>query len=320
MTEHAYTRQEQETDSQKGFFDRFVPPAKRSGNCPDVEKLLDWIENPVGEEIRKHVAACQDCSAIMKQVTESSGMSEENLKRFMSARQQAAQRNLPLERSSALRDWFTYFLVSTPRKVAGVAAAVAAVLLVTSVWWRKAEFVTQKPPLEQVRIQPDYNEVYASTLKKINDSYARLSQEASKQDIHTEVPELNQLLGSIDRTKLSPQQKQQLEDLQARYQTLLFAKEGALKSASDDRQRNDLRVKFYEIYSRSRAEAAQPLVLSPDMDMRFQHGTIVITDLASYRQPSSQYAALSSVKAFRERSREVANIPVEFEPKSEQKP
>jgi len=100
---------------------------------------------------------------------------------------------------------------------------------------------------------------------------------------------------------------------------MLFAKQGALKSASDDRQRKDLRSEFYEIYSKSRAEAAQPLVLSPDLEMKFQKGGIVITDLASYRQSSSENAALSSVKAFRERSQEVANMPVQFESKEGQK-
>jgi len=321
MAEHAYARQEQEkTNEKRGFFDRWTAPAKRSSDCPDVERLLDWIDSGDGEELKKHVDACKDCSGIMKLVEQSSRMPEENLKKFMLERQQAAQRELPVEKSSAWSDWFTYFLVSPGRKFAGAAAAVAALLLITSVWWRKAEFVTQKPPLQQVQIQPDYNdEVYASTLKKLNDSYMRLSQEVGLGQARAEVPQLNQLLGHIDRTKLSPQEKQQLEGLQAHYQTMLFAKEGALKSPSDDPQRNELRSEFYQLYSKSRAEAGQPLVLSPDIEMEFQGRGIVLTDLASQRQPSSQYAVLSSVRAFRERSQEMANIPVQFESKQEQK-
>lgn len=322
MAEPAYARQEQQkTTQQKGFFERWTAPAKRSSDCPDVEKLLDWIDNGNDEELTKHVDACKDCKDIMKLVEGSSAMPEENLKRFMLERQQAAQRALPVQQSSAWSDWFNYFLASPGRKFAGSVAAVAALLLITSVWWRKAEFITQKPPLQQVQIQPDYNgEVYASALKELNDSYMRLSQKAGAgQDARAEVPQLNQLLERIDRSKLSAQNKQQLEGLQARYQTMLFAKEGALKSPSDDRQRKDLRTEFYQLYSESRAQAAQPLVLSPDIAMKFQGGGIVLTDLASERQPSSQGAALSSVRAFRERSQEVANLPVQFESKQEQK-
>ena len=74
-------------------------------------------------------------------------------------------------------------------------------------------------------------------------------------------------LHDFDFTFQPSLRREQMESLQASYQTMLFAKQGALKSASDDRQRKDLRSEFYEIYSKSRAEAAQPhWIVGRDVD------------------------------------------------------
>jgi hypothetical protein len=246
------------------------PKPRGAENCPPESTLVDWIRDPESEEARAHLSTCEPCRQAVEHARDAAREGDGNLRSFMLSVRSRAQREAE-QHSSTRTVLFNYFSASRAQTV-GVLAAVATIILVlTSGLWRQLGFLTSEPQEQRIVMDQDTNgELYRQALAELRDAYSTISSgSVSKGTTVVQIDQLNQALGKVDRNRLQPGQKQQLQTLEGQYQALVFDRfQPELSSSPGGARAKNLQTDFYSRYASYLAEGGEKLTVSPEVSLK----------------------------------------------------
>ncbi len=249
--------------------DNWTAP-RGSENCPSPAKFAEWMKNPTSEEAQAHLAECAACAAALNSVHEAANESATRLEAFMREVRQRAQEESE-HRSSPWKIFVNYFSASRAQTVGAVAAVATVVLIATSGLWHQAG-VQQSQPVQTIVMDRDVNgEALRQAFAEFRDASAAISGGGvSKSEAAAQINQLNQTLATLDKSKLQPEQKQELETLQGQYQALVFDRlQPSLSSSLGGTKAQNLQTDFFNSYASYLAKDGEPLTVSPEVSMKF---------------------------------------------------
>jgi hypothetical protein len=238
-------------------------------NCPSPEKLAEWIKNPGSAEAQGHLTECPTCADTVRSVREAAETSGGNLDVFMRSVRQRAQ----LESEQHSSRWMVlmnYLSASRAQTVGAVAAVATVALIATSGFWRQTG-VQQAQPGQTIVLDRDVNgELASHAVTEIRTAYSAVSNgDISKTRAAAQINQLNETLGKIDKSKLQPQQKQELEAVQGEYQGLLFERlQPSLSSSPGGTKAQTAQKEFLNTYANILAKDGEQLTVSPEVSLK----------------------------------------------------
>jgi hypothetical protein len=256
-------------ESKRNGIDNWPEP-RGSVNCPPESKLAEWILNPESSEAQAHLAECAACRAVID-TCQSSMRSPSSLDDFMrDVRLRALEQ--AERRSSKWTVFVNYITASRVQTVSALAAVAALALIATSGAWRHLSLLRPRPQVQTIVMDADANgESYREALTELNQSYSAIaSGKGSQENAASQIERLNQALDKVDIERLQPEQKQQLETLQAQYQALVFDRHEANSVSSPvGAKAQNLQSNFFSTYARYLANDGEKLTVSPEVSLKF---------------------------------------------------
>jgi TonB family protein len=204
-------------DHKQDWFERWPKPGG-SADCPAESKLVEWASQPASPESELHLSQCRHCAEIVQLLGRTKDRSSDGLRAFMTEVRSRAQEQVG-HRIPLWRSGLNYVLASPARAIGAVAGLGALALILTSGAWRHIGVFEPPPQTQTVQMDADKNEqVYASAMEKMHRSYAVVSSDTATRDQVTEqINEFDKSLSGIDRNRLGPDQRSQLDRLEAQF-------------------------------------------------------------------------------------------------------
>ncbi len=250
-------------------FDKWPKP-RASGNCPPESTLVEWIRDPESAEARTHLSTCEPCRQAVEHAREAARETDGNLRSFMLSVRSRAQREAE-QHSSTRTVLFNYFSASRAQTVGALAAVATVILVLTSGLWRQLGFLSSHPKEQTIVMNRDVNsDLYRQALAELRDAYSAInSGSVSKGTTVVQINQLNQVLDKVDRNRLQPDQKHQLEALEGQYQALVFDRfESDLGSSPGGARAKNLQSDFFNSYASYLAEGGEKLTVSPEVSLK----------------------------------------------------
>jgi hypothetical protein len=301
-------------ENRRNAFDNWPEP-RGSASCPPESKLAEWILNPESAEARAHLAECKACAAAIENVRQAGNEARGNLDAFMRDVRMRAQ--LEAEQHSSKWEIFVnYFTASRAQTVGALAAAPAVTLIATSGVWRHFGLLQSHPPADEIVMDRDSNgESYRQAVIGLRDSYSMItSGNVSRGNTAAQIDKLNEVLGRVDKNRLQPEQKQQLEALQAEYQALVFDRlQPNLSSSQGGAKARNLQADFFSTYASYLAQGGEQLTVSPEISVKSSKTKMYV--IAHPNVPDAKKIAAD--RAVRELQHHVSDMSLEYRPAGE---
>jgi hypothetical protein len=291
-------------------FDNWPKP-RGKGNCPPESKLAEWIRDGDSAEAQAHSAECETCSAVIRDV-QSASRSNGNLNSFMADVRKQAQQDAE-QYSSKWKMFQNYVFASRMQTAGAFAAAGAVVLILAAGLWRQFGIQRSEAPAQAIVIHQDINgDAYRQAVAALRDSYlSGINGGLSKRTAAAQIGRLNQRLGKVDKAQLQPEQKHELEILQAKYQALVFDRLHPVTiTASADPSAGDIPDDFYSKYAGYLARAGDPLTLLPGVNLKSSRAKVYVITGADLSESRKTAASL----AVRDLQNQAHGISVEYKP------
>jgi hypothetical protein len=281
-------------ENKQRSFDNWPAP-RGSLTCPPESTLADWIMDSETPEAQAHLPECETCRLTVEHARKAASEADGNLRTFMLNVRMQAQREAE-KHSSPWRILVNYVFASRAQTVGAVAAVATVALIATSGLWRQLGFLQSPQPVQTIVMDRDVNgELYRQALTELRDSYSAISRgSGSKTSTVTQIDQLNQVLSKVDKSRLQPEQRQQLEVLQSEYQALVFDRlQPSLSSSPGGTKAQNLQTDFFSTYASYLAKGGEQLTVSPEVSVK-SSGTkmyvIAHSDVSYGRRTAADFA------------------------------
>ena len=126
-----------------------------------------------------------------------------------------------------------------------------------------------------------------------------------------QIDQLNRVLGKVDKSRLQPQQSQQLESLQAQYQALVFDRlQPDLASSPGGEKAQNLQTDFFSTYASYLAKGGEQLTVSPEVSVKSSRTKMYVIGYSDVRDVKKTAAD----RAVRDLQNRVPDMSLEYKP------
>lgn len=298
-------------EKKKTAFDNWPEP-RGSVNCPPESKLAEWIRDSGSAEAQAHLAECSTCNAVVASVRQAASEANGNVEAFMDNVRKRAQQEAE-QNTSGRKVFVNYFFASRAQAVGAFAAVATVVLIATSGVWRQIGFLHPQPQVQTIVMDRDTNgELYRQALAELRDSYSAISSRTvSKGNTAMQIDQLNRVLGKVDKSRLRPQERQQLESFQAQYQALVFDRlQPDLASSPGGEKAQNLRTDFFSSYASYLAAGGEQLTVSPEVSLKSSKTKMYVIGYSDVRDVKK----IAADRAVRDLQNRVPDMSLEYKP------